>query len=77
MAHQLNATALRNVAEKLGDKTDYRISKRSGVARATLSRLVNGQGEPSIGTLMRLAACYRVSVESLVYEPSLTPALAA
>jgi transcriptional regulator with XRE-family HTH domain len=77
MAHQLNAIALRKVAAKLGDETDYRIAKRSGVARATLSRLVNGQGEPSITTLMRLAACYRVSVESLVYEPSLTPALAA
>jgi transcriptional regulator with XRE-family HTH domain len=68
MSHRLHATNLREAAERYGDFSDYRISKRAGIPRATLSRLVNGQGEPTITTLMRLAACYRMTVESLVRE---------
>ncbi|MEU4296379.1 MULTISPECIES: helix-turn-helix domain-containing protein [Kitasatospora] len=66
MAHRLNADSLRKVAARAGDTTDYRIAKRSGLARATLSRLVNGRVEPSVTNVMRLATCYGVTVESLL-----------
>jgi transcriptional regulator with XRE-family HTH domain len=68
VSHRLHTTNLREVAAQNGDLTDYRIAQRAGIPRATLSRLVNGQGEPTISTLMRLAACYRMSIESLVRE---------
>ncbi|MEU8920344.1 helix-turn-helix transcriptional regulator [Kitasatospora sp. NPDC048545] len=77
MTHRLNIANLREVAIKLGDKSDYSIAKRSGVSRATLSRLASGQAEPSIGTLMKLAASYRVMVEYLVCEPEQALPLAA
>ncbi|MGA5820853.1 helix-turn-helix domain-containing protein [Kitasatospora sp. NPDC094028] len=66
MAHRLDADSLRKAAARAGDTTDYRIAKRSGLARATLSRLVNGRVEPSVTNIMRLANCYGVTVESLL-----------
>lgn len=66
MSHRLHAANLREVAARAGDTTDYRIAKRSGVPSATLSRLVNGQVEPTITNLMRLAACYGMSIEALI-----------
>jgi transcriptional regulator with XRE-family HTH domain len=77
MSHRLNAENLRLAAARAGDLTDYRIAKRSGVPRATLSRLVNGQGEPTISSLMLLATCYRVSIESLVRKAEAATAAAA
>jgi len=77
MSHRLNTIKLREVAAREGDLTDYQIARRSGLPRATLSRLVNGIGEPTISTLMRLSACYRVPVEALVREVGLDIALSA
>lgn len=77
MSHRLNAEKLRAAAALVGDVTDYRIAKRAGIPRATLSRLVNGQGEPTITTLMLLATCYGVSVETLIRDAAaLMPAAA-
>jgi len=77
MSHRLNAASLREAAARAGDTTDYQIAKRSGLARATLSRLVNGRVEPSVTNLMRLASCYRVSAESLIYDVAAIEPVAA
>lgn len=77
MSHRLHTTNLRAAAARNGDLSDYRIAQRAGIPRATLSRLVNGQGEPTISTLMRLATCYRMSIESLVREVETETAAAA
>lgn len=77
MSHRLNAEHLRQIAAKHGDFNDARIAKRSGVHRATLHRLANGRGEPTIGVLMMLANTYDIQVESLVRSADEAPALAA
>ncbi|MFE2407087.1 helix-turn-helix domain-containing protein [Kitasatospora sp. NPDC059408] len=73
----MNARSLREAAALAGDTTDYRIAKRSGLARATLSRLVNGRVEPSVTNVMRLAKCYGVTVESLLRPVDVNAAVAA
>lgn len=77
MSHRLHVSNLRKAAAQEGDLTDYRIAKRSGIPRATLSRLVNGQGEPTITTLMLLATCYGMTIESLVRKAEAPMATAA
>lgn len=77
MSHRLHADNLREIAAARGDFTDARIARRSGVSKATLSRLASGRGEPTIGVLMMLAATYNLPVESLVRWAGESPALAA
>lgn len=77
MSHRLNVENLREAAARKGDITDYRIAKRSSIPKTTLSRLVNGQGEPTITTLMLLATCYGMTIESLVRRTDAPMATAA
>lgn len=77
MSHRLDAATLRAVAEQRGDRTDNQIAQRAGLPKATLSRLINGIGEPTVTTVMRLARCYAVSVESLLRETNPDLAMSA
>jgi transcriptional regulator with XRE-family HTH domain len=47
------------------------LAQRSGVARPTISRIENGTGDVSVGTLDRLAAVLGISVARLFIETDL------
>lgn len=64
--YALNTDKLRAVASEAGDKSLYRISKRTGLNLGNLSKIVRREWGPSLDTVMRLAAAYRIPVEQLV-----------
>jgi transcriptional regulator with XRE-family HTH domain len=68
MAYRLRADVLRKAAAAHGDKSVRRIIAHSGLPRSVIQRNLGGYTEPSLGTLMRLASCYGVTVEDLVEE---------
>lgn len=50
----------------MGDTSDGKIVRRTGLGKATISRMVNGTASPAISTLMRLSAVYDIPVEDLL-----------
>lgn len=66
MSHRLHVANLRAAAARLGDTSDGKIVKRTGLGKATISRMVNGTASPAISTLMRLSAVYDIPVADLL-----------
>ncbi|MEV8546269.1 helix-turn-helix transcriptional regulator [Streptomyces sp. NPDC051572] len=67
MSHyRLRVERLRLAAAARGDLTSYAISKRTGVAQSTLSRLRRGIAKPAADTLLVLSSAYGVSVDDLI-----------
>lgn len=67
MSHyRLRHERLRAAAAARGDHTSYAISKRTGVAQSTLSRLRRGIAKPAADTLLTLATTYGLSVDELI-----------
>lgn len=67
MSHyRLRVERLRSAAAARGDLTSYAISKRTGVAQSTLSRLRRGIAKPAADTLLVLSSAYGVSVDELI-----------
>ncbi|WP_329471717.1 helix-turn-helix domain-containing protein [Streptomyces sp. NBC_01723] len=64
--YRLQVERLRSAAAAQGDHSSYAISKRTGVAQSTLSRLRRGIAQPATATLLVLAAAYGVSVDELI-----------
>jgi transcriptional regulator with XRE-family HTH domain len=52
----------------MGDTTDGKIVRRTGLGKATISRIVNGNATPAIATLMRLSRVYDIPVELLLED---------
>jgi transcriptional regulator with XRE-family HTH domain len=59
----IDVIKLRTAAAQLGDHSDYLIAKRTGVPASSISRIVNGQGDPKISALQRLGAPYGLSLK--------------
>lgn len=67
MSHyRLRVERLRSAAAARGDLTSYAISKRTGVAQSTLSRLRRGIAKPAADTLLVLSTVYGVSIDELI-----------
>lgn len=64
--YRLRVERLRSAAAAKGDHTSYAISKRTGVAQSTLSRLRRGIASPATDTLLILSAAYGLSVDELI-----------
>lgn len=68
--YRLRAELLSSAAAAKGDHSSYAISKRTGVAQSTLSRLRRGIAKPGAGTLLALATTYGVSIDDLIERAS-------
>lgn len=68
MPHRLHVANLRAAAARMGDTTDGKIVRRTGLGKATISRIVNGNATPAIATLMRLSRVYDIPVELLLED---------
>lgn len=68
MPHRLHVANLRAAAARMGDTTDGKIVRRTGLGKATVSRIVNGNATPAIATLMRLSRVYDIPVEDLLLD---------
>lgn len=67
MSHyRLRSERLSTAAAAQGDHTGYAISKRTGVAQSTLSRLRRGIAKPAAETLLTLAITYGLSIDELI-----------
>lgn len=64
--YRLCSDRLRKAAAAKGDLSSYAISKRTGLAESTLSRLRRGLVAPATGSLLTLAAAYGLTVDDLV-----------
>ncbi|MEU4296444.1 helix-turn-helix domain-containing protein [Kitasatospora aureofaciens] len=64
---KLNVTELRRAAEAQGDRRQSDISRRTGLDRSVVSRLMNGR-DLSLFTLMRLSTTYGVNATLLAQE---------
>lgn len=64
--YRLRVELLCSAAAAKGDLTSYAISKRTGVAQSTLSRLRRGIAKPGADTLLTLATAYELSVDELI-----------
>lgn len=67
---------LREAAASKGDHTGYAIAKRTGLAESTISRLLSGQQQPGVNTLLRLSRAYGVSTDDLMEHDEPTEAAA-
>lgn len=52
-----------------GDKSNYQISKETGISQVTLSEWKNGQYTPNAVKLLTLAKHFGVSIEELMNDP--------
>jgi transcriptional regulator with XRE-family HTH domain len=68
VSHRLHVANLRAAAARIGDTTDGKIVRRTGLGKATISRIVNGNATPAIATLMRLSRVYDIPVEDLLLD---------
>lgn len=64
--YALKTDTLRTAAATAGDRSLYRISKRTGLDLTVLSRVTRGENAPSLDTVVRLAAAYGLTVEALL-----------
>jgi transcriptional regulator with XRE-family HTH domain len=70
--YSLNTQALRDAATEAGHVHDdgklniSAISKRSGVDRGVLSRVVRDENGPDLNTVVELATAYDRTIESLI-----------
>ena len=46
--------------------TQKEVEDETGLSKEQLSRIENGHNNPQVSTLRKLAACYRVSVETII-----------
>ncbi|QEV64656.1 XRE family transcriptional regulator [Streptomyces spectabilis] len=65
-SYQLRSDSLLKAASARGDRSCYAISKRTGIAESTLSRLRRGVARPATETLLILAAAYGLSIDDLI-----------
>ncbi|MGE7437523.1 helix-turn-helix domain-containing protein [Kitasatospora sp. NPDC001175] len=64
---RLNVPALREAAATLGDRRQIDISRRTGINKSVVSRLMNGR-DLSLETLMLLSGAYEVAANQLAEE---------
>ncbi|MEW2164341.1 helix-turn-helix transcriptional regulator [Streptomyces sp. NPDC007084] len=60
-------------AQEAGDDSVYKISQRTGVSQAALSRLFKGRSEPSLQTLWTFRYHYGLPVDEQVTEVAELP----
>lgn len=77
MSHRLNIRNVREAARKLGDHTDYAIARRTGLGKATISRLANGACQPNAATQNRFLDTYGMSINKLMTVDDDTDQVAA
>lgn len=64
--YTLKTQALLDAAAKLGDRSLYRIHKRTGIDLTVLSRVTRHENGPQLDTVVRLASTYGFHVEDLI-----------
>ncbi len=64
-----NASFAENFVRILEEKniSRYRLSKDIGIPAPSLQRYVNGEGEPTLGNLIKISEYLSVSMDELVY----------
>lgn len=77
MSHRLNIKKLREVAAEAGDHTAYRIAKRTRLSQSTISRLVNGECQPSVATQNSFVTAYELDLRDLMTVTDDTDQVAA
>lgn len=56
----------RKVASDAGDNSTTQIAARTGLNRAQIARLLNGERQPTLASAVRLADAYDIGIDELV-----------
>lgn len=71
---RLRIDRLREAAAEHGDETRHAIYRRTGISESSCYRILNGQSQPDLNSLLLFAETYSVSVESLMERIESVPA---
>ncbi|WP_030798864.1 hypothetical protein [Streptomyces sp. NRRL S-337] len=67
--YRLCIEKLRDAAATKGDKTAYAIHRRTGIAESAAYRMMSGESQPDLISMLRIHYAYGVAIESLM-EPA-------
>lgn len=63
------ALRVRTIRAQRGESQEA-VARRADIATATFSRIENGRNQPSLDTLIAIAAALEVTVDDLLAEPA-------
>lgn len=66
MTYRLNFENLEKAAAAAGDHTRYAIAKRTRLSQSTISRLANGNCQPSAATQSAILRVYQLPIDQLM-----------
>ncbi|MFH9248179.1 helix-turn-helix domain-containing protein [Streptomyces lydicus] len=74
--YRLCINKLRTVAAAAGDRTPYAIARSTGIATSSAYRILSGETQPDLISMLRISETYGVPVESLMKRTDLAEAVA-
>ncbi|MEE4489377.1 helix-turn-helix domain-containing protein [Streptomyces sp. BE230] len=64
--YRLRVDRLWAIARQHGDTTRHAIYKRTGISQSSAYRVMAGQQQPDLNSILRIAAAYGIAVEELM-----------
>jgi DNA-binding phage protein len=74
--YRLRIDTLRDIAAAAGDRTAYAIHRRTGIAESAAYRMMSGESQPDLISMLRIHYAYGVAIESLMEPAELVKAAA-
>lgn len=64
--YRLRVDRLWAIARQHGDTTRHAIYRRTGIPESSAYRILSGESQPGLNSVLRIAAAYGVTVEDLM-----------
>lgn len=74
--YRFRADRLAEAARAAGDRSSYAIAKRTGLSQTAVQRIRKGTSEPTLASLIALAAPYQLTLDELIERMTPTQASA-
>ncbi|MET7436597.1 helix-turn-helix domain-containing protein [Streptomyces sp. NPDC005496] len=63
---RLDIKKLLNITSSHGDRTGYKIYRRTGIPESSVYRYLSGEAQPDLNSAMRLAEAYDVDLREVI-----------
>ena len=64
--YRLRINKLRQIAAEHGDTTKYAIHRATGISQSSIYRILSGEQQPDLFSVLRFAETYGTTVEDLM-----------
>ncbi|MGW7495418.1 helix-turn-helix domain-containing protein [Streptomyces luteogriseus] len=64
--YRLNVAELLKHTATRGDKTGYKIHRRTGIAQSAVYRILAGEAQPDLNSAMRLSEAYDLDIREVM-----------